>query len=428
MVRLWAGLAACLVAQMGANRTFIHMSDGRESTAALLQTPWCLSWFDQCRPGDRYDHDATRRAQAWAAWTVGKVERFTGVRERSYLAVVLEGKFHDPNGRGPVLRPHLEIPERLLSRADHEFPDRIAQLGNGIGFPWWVLDEVTATRRVLFPHPHGAVGDLVEALARRRGALADAVEAHKAALSSSWGKIQELLVSDPGTVSELAASGFDRSEVAEFLPAVAPFALQVAFDQKLKETAGRWASRRVGVWQLGGLDTHNVPFALGVLTPRLTSNSQFNDEHFSTATESVAALLVRGLVLRRIGRELLGGHVGTVADGEDNPDGVYFRSVVAKVGGKLPEAGERAAVQFLQSYPDPDRAWAALATWAHENGTILTAQADAFATAHRRAMRFVRRAENPERDDINVLLPLGWDGDSRLVRVTFARRSTNGDD
>jgi hypothetical protein len=37
----------------------------------------------------------------------------------------------------------------------------------------------------------------------------------------------------------------------------------------------------------------------------------------------------------------------------------------------------------------------------------------------------VKRAEEPDRDDINVLLPLAWDAQSRVVRVTFSRRETD---
>jgi hypothetical protein len=37
----------------------------------------------------------------------------------------------------------------------------------------------------------------------------------------------------------------------------------------------------------------------------------------------------------------------------------------------------------------------------------------------------MRRAEEPERDDINVLLPLAWDEKSRVVRVTFSRREND---
>ena len=33
----------------------------------------------------------------------------------------------------------------------------------------------------------------------------------------------------------------------------------------------------------------------------------------------------------------------------------------------------------------------------------------------------LRRAEDPDRDDINVLLPIAWDSRSRVVRVTFSR-------
>jgi hypothetical protein len=50
---------------------------------------------------------------------------------------------------------------------------------------------------------------------------------------------------------------------------------------------------------------------------------------------------------------------------------------------------------------------------------------EGFLAAHRNALRFMRRAETPERDDVNVLLPLAWDDRSRVVRVTFSRPSVD---
>jgi hypothetical protein len=101
--------------------------------------------------------------------------------------------------------------------------------------------------------------------------------------------------------------------------------------------------------------------------------------------------------------------------------GAHLRAIVAKVGAKLPEASVEAAVHFLHTYPSAEEAWEALSEWSVRTGTLLTVSEEGFRDTHRRAQRFIRRAEDPERDDVNVLLPLGWDARSRVVRVSFSR-------
>lgn len=399
------------------------VQDERVFRQQLLTTAWCSSWFGRCRPGDRFDPDPQRRAAAWGQWALAATTELTGSQERSYPAIVLEGRFHDPKGSGPLVRPHLEIPARVLNEADGSFPDRVSQMGNALAFPWWLVPEVTAARRALFNTPGGAVDGVVDALNSRRGALSAAVHELAQQAAPLWATVEELLVSDPDAMSSAAASDFGGEEVAEFLPVAREFSLTVRYDEKLRDSSGQWASRRLGVWQLHGVDANGVRFALGVLTPRLTANSQFNDRHFALERESPAALLIRGLVLRRLLDRHLGGSSVAVNDLPDGSNGTHLRAVVAQVGQKLPEASVRCAVQFLQTYPDPDRAWEVLSAWANRSNTLLTVREEGFREAHRRATRFIRRAEDPERDDVNVLLPLGWDDKSRVVRVTFTKRS-----
>lgn len=50
---------------------------------------------------------------------------------------------------------------------------------------------------------------------------------------------------------------------------------------------------------------------------------------------------------------------------------------------------------------------------------------DTFSTAFRRAALRVRRAEEPDREDIDLILPLAWDHKGGVVRVTFSRGSRN---
>jgi hypothetical protein len=80
-----------------------------------------------------------------------------------------------------------------------------------------------------------------------------------------------------------------------------------------------------------------------------------------------------------------------------------------------------AAVHFIQTYPKAEDAFGALEEWAMRSGSVLTVLKEGHMAAHRRAQRFLRRAEEIERDDIDVLLPIAWDEKNRVVRVTFVR-------
>lgn len=400
--------------------------EDRALQGRLLPTPFVSSFVGRARHGDLYDPDPKRRAAAWAHWAVNALTEMTGVSERAYAALVLNGRFYDPRGTGPTVRPHLEIPRARLDEPDPEFPDRLALMGNGLNFPWWVYPEVTAVRRSLFNTGSTPVEPLVGLLATSRPPLQEALVRLMGVAAPNWQVIEGLLVSSPDGLSQEAAGDFAESEVAEFFPGGAPLALRVVYDPKLRSTARQWASRRVGVWQIRGTDATGHRFALGVITPRLTANSLFADRLFAPDRESAAALLVRGLLLRRLVRahlEPLGLHqVQEPTAGEGRPrGGPHLRAVVARVGAKLPQASMEAAVHFLQTYQRADEAWECLAGWAEKTGSLLTVSEDGFKECHRNALRFIRRAEEPERADIDCILPLAWDPQARVVRVTFSR-------
>jgi hypothetical protein len=258
-------------------------------------------------------------------------------------------------------------------------------------------------------------------------------------LAPHWSEVESLLVADPDGLTATVCSEFEPTQVAEFFPAAAALGLRAGFDSKLLESSGAWASRRAGVWQLQGITPTRTgeiprPIALGVITPRLTANSQLRDPLYAPATESTAALLVRCLVLRRLASAHLGvgvEHLPTatttahVAPAPQVPRGVvpHLRSVVAQIGARLPQASVVSAVNFLHDHPRPEQAWEALQEWANGSGSVLTVTAEQVQAAHKRASRAVRRAEEPEREDIDTLLPIGWDARSRVVRVTYSRPS-----
>jgi hypothetical protein len=399
--------------------------------STLLPTPWVSSWFGRARPADLFDPDPARRASAWAHWALSSLAAMTGNSDRPYYALTLTGRFYDPRGTGPTVRPHLEIPAAVLQRPDPTFPDRLAQAGNALEFPWWIVPEVLAVKRALFAAGSGSVADLVDLLNDRRPALVDALAPLATRAGSGWEEIEALQVSDPEALSQTATAPFETDEIAQYLPPAVDLGLRVEFDRKLAESNRAFAARRVGVWRITG-NTGSEPFTLGVVTPRLTRSSLFSDRLFTPDREAPAALLVRGLLLRR----LLATHLGSDVSGHTvrnqasrtTPTGPRLRAVVAKVGEKLPEASVPSAVHFLQRYPDASDAWAVLTEWAttRPDGAdgrraVLTVTEEGFKAAHRSALRALRRAEEPNRDDINVLLPLAWDSRSRVVRVTFAR-------
>jgi hypothetical protein len=397
--------------------------DVREIRSRLLPTPFFTSFIGRARPGALDALDPVKRAAAWASWAVENATEVRGYAERSYYALGLPGRFYDPKGTGPHIKPHLEIPARVLAQADAMFPERLAHMGNGLLFPWWVASEVTAARRALFNTAHGSPETAMRLIDTHQGSIRDAVDSVNAVAAGRWDEIQGLLASTVDGLSGDATGDFSAEDVAAFFPAARPLHLSVAYDVRLREKNGVWASRRVGVWQISGVEPDGERFSYGVLTPRLTANSLFSDELFQPKKESSSALLVRGLLLKRLADRHLGGaeiEVGPAAGVDARPPS-YLRAVPARVGAKLPEASVAAAVHFLQTYPDPEKAFGALEEWAGRSGAVLTVLKDGYIAAHRRAQRFLRRAEELERDDVDVLLPLAWDDKNRVVRVTFVR-------
>jgi hypothetical protein len=398
----------------------------RALQARLLPTPFVSSWVGRARPGDYLSPDPQPRAAAWAHWAMGSLVEMTGYQDRSYAALMLPGEFWDPRGTGPKIKPHLEIPSRILQTPAPEFPDRLAEAGAGLCYPWWLFAEVKAVRRALFNTARGSIDEVLTTLRSARPALVEALSALTDAALPHWDVVENLLISSPDGLVESATGDISSNDLAEFFAPAAKLNLEVKFDERLHESQGRWASRRVGVWQLLGINSDGQRFSLGVVTPRLTTNSLFRDDVFSLEHESEAAVLIRAFVMRRLIRSYLNDsesdmQVGPGTTPRDRLPGL--RAVPARPGHKLPEASVEAAILFLQSYPDPEDAWSALANWS-SLGHMLTITHEGFVASHGRALTSVRRLIEPDREDINVILPLAWDESSKVVRATFARPPT----
>ena len=392
----------------------------RDLTAQLLPTPFLSSFVGRARPGvELTDTDPARRSAAWARWAVESLAEFRGIQDRGYVALVLPGRFHDPKGNGPQVRPHLEIPEWVFDRADEHFPDRLAQMGNGLLFPWWLISEVTAVRRALFNGSRHDLSGLLGHLDTHRVGLVEALTSLTITASGSWSVFEQLLLCDDASMASDATSPFAADEIAALFPPARELGLTATFDERLLEKNGSKAARRVGVWQLRTATGAYI----GVVTPRLTSNSLFVDPLFAPRSESSAALLVRALVLSRLVRRHLDAAVpgAVLATPAASGGGPFLRAVPARVGARLPEASMASAVHWLQTYDDPAAAWEVLSRWAATGGYLLTVVRDGFEASYRNALKLLRRTEEPEREDINVILPLAWDTDGKVVRVTFSR-------
>lgn len=294
-------------------------------------------------------------------------------------------------------------------------------MGNGLLFPWWVYPEVTAVRRALLGNGSGDISEFSDLLWRLRPGLSDMLSGFVSSFVKQWPKVEHALVADLAGVSPLVVSDFSAADVAAVSPSLGRMGVSVKFEPGLLDRSGDRAARRVGVW-LVSASSDSGACSLGAVTPRLTANSLFRDRMFDASTEGPAALLVRVLLVRRLAEGVAGLRLaGEVVEERRPGREPFLRSVVASAGAKLPEASIASAVHFLQSFPEGADAWEFLERWASEGGMVLTVSEASFRMAHANALRFVRRADSPSRDDVNVVLPLAWDQAGRVVRATFVR-------
>lgn len=386
--------------------------------AGLLRRRFVTSWIGQARPGDLTDPQLNVRAAAWAHWAVSSLAEMTS-HDRRYPAVVLPGRFYTSNNSAPTVAPHLEIPARVLSHPDQTFPLRLAAVGNGLRFAQWIVPEVTAVRRAVFSPCPGDAAAFVTALDTQRPALVAAVAEATARLRQHWDRLAGDLVTDPGPLSTLVCADASADEVCRFAPALAAWRPRLTFDPQLRERSGDKAARRVGVWVLEtGADTDTV--RIGAVTPRLTASSLWSDDLFDPYREGLAALVARGVVLDRLLAlaDLDPVPATPLTDNDSEP--LTLRAIPARPGAEMPRAGVDSAVAFLQAYPTTAAAWEAVEAWAQRTNATLTITRAAHAAAHVACIRSLRRAEDPDRDDVDVLLPLVWVG-TKVARLSVVR-------
>lgn len=411
--------------QYNSNDDILH-----DVIAQVLPSPFFSSWIGRAREESLTSVDPKKRSAGWANWALGaaaQIESSGQYKSRSYVSLTLDGKFYDPNGRGPVVRPHIEIPANILNQQDAEFPDRLSESGNMLRSPWWVVSEIKAVKRSIFNKPgNSSVAPLLQLLHSRRVGLENGVIQLMEEVSPFWQTIEEELVTSPGSLLDSATATFSSAEISEYFKEASDLNLSITYDQKLLEVSKDWASRRIGVWTITGRDpATSSQFNLGIITPRLTAGSLFKDPMLKPHIESAGALLVRGLILRRLVIRFkpvsYNKHIAPAIVMSPPPtSNSHFRALSLRPGIKTPEASIEAAIHFIQTFKNPKDGWDAISTWARNNGYILTVTQSGFEIAFNAAKRMIRRAEDPLRADIDVVLPLGWDS-GRVFRVTFSK-------
>ena len=393
------------------------MGPSYASARDAIASPFIRSWASQCAPEDLIDPDWQRRSKAWAQWAMEHVDMMSGFAGRTYVSLTLNGSFYTNSPEPVTISPHLEIPAHVMNTSAAWFPQTLAAAGNGLLFSTWLPDEVVAIKRSVFGAPFTDPSVITEPLVRSRAGLVSTVTTLTKALGSQWSQVEAQLVSDPGAITERVVTGFTEAEIVRLVPGLADRDVRITFDEKLAAKAGARAARRVGVWRIHADDGFG-PTALPAVTGRLTRSSMFTDRLFRPEADGVGALLVRALLLSRLSNVATGAVKEDVAAAP-----IGLRIVPARPGERMPEASLAAASAFVQAFPNSDMAWEAVDRWmqerSRETDIVLTTTREGFTHAHRSVSRSVRRAEDPARDDVNVLLPLAWESGSRVVRLTY---------
>jgi hypothetical protein len=381
---------------------------GAEQRAELLITPFVSSWAHLARPGDRGAADPKAATAAWSAWLLSALVQVSTSR-RSYTAVGLDGRVYASGRLG--LQAHLEIPHAVWQRPDPLFPARLAAAGAALRFPSLLFDEVVAIRRTVLATPTSP--ELLDGLAGGRERLREGVAQLTGQLVPVLDRLD--LVGDPQTVTAAISSPADGEELAAILPEAAGWRLSI--DPQLVERSGPLLARRLLVWTVS-----DATGSLPALTPRLTRSSTVLDPLFAPERETPAACLARLVLLSRVARLLGLDPSGVVPPPPQVPG--FLRAVPAKAGQETPSASLSAAAAFVTQHPDAADAFARLGALA-EGRYVLLVGAERYALAHRRLAAALARAEDPERVDVDVVLPLLASSSGALARATFARRPTS---
>jgi hypothetical protein len=385
----------------------------REILAKVISTPFFSSFIGKCVEGDIYAREHAIRSQAVGYWMLNSLTRFTGQDSREYIGIQLPGEFYDPLGFGKALKPHIEIPESILKKSDANFLDKLTLLGSGLHFKWWILPEVLSIRRALFRESSGTVLDFIKAVEPSRDDLVNTIRSQQDKLRDNWGYIAEEIAIKSKDFALEVFGVINSNEISTYLPIDISQNLKIRLEKKVDGEDITKTARRVNAWVIEG-----ASFKCAAITPRLTYGSIFKDEVFSLEKESIAALLVRGLVINRVSKRFNLGEEKVLI--QPTALSTHLRAIPAKIGQKIPEASFTSAIRFVTDYQEPAIAWSRLEEWARES-YILTISKEVFYKSFLEIAKRIDKMEELDQDDVNNVLPLAWSKSGKITRVSYSR-------
>ena len=385
----------------------------REILAKVISTPFFSSFIGKCVEGDIYAREHAIRSQAVGYWMLNSLTRFTGQDSREYIGIQLPGEFYDPLGFGKALKPHIEIPESILKKSDANFLDKLTLLGSGLHFKWWILPEVLSIRRALFRESSGTVLDFIKAVEPSRDDLVNTIRSQQDKLRDNWGYIAEEIAIKSKDFALEVFGVINSNEILTYLPIDISQNLKIRLEKKVDGEDITKTARRVNAWVIEG-----ASFKCAAITPRLTYGSIFKDEVFSLEKESIAALLVRGLVINRVSKRFNLGEEKVLI--QPTALSTHLRAIPAKIGQKIPEASFTSAIRFVTDYQEPAIAWSRLEEWARES-YILTISKEVFYKSFLEIAKRIDKMEELDQDDVNNVLPLAWSKSGKITRVSYSR-------
>jgi hypothetical protein len=385
----------------------------REILAKVISTPFFSSFIGKCVEGDIYAREHAIRSQAVGYWMLNSLTRFTGQDSREYIGIQLPGEFYDPLGFGKALKPHIEIPESILKKSDANFLDKLTLLGSGLHFKWWILPEVLSIRRALFRESSGTVLDFIKAVEPSRDDLVNTIRSQQDKLRDNWGYIAEEIAIKSKDFALEVFGVINSNEISTYLPIDISQNLKIRLEKKVDGEDITKTARRVNAWVIEG-----ASFKCAAITPRLTYGSIFKDEVFSLEKESIAALLVRGLVINRVSKRFNLGEEKVLI--QPTALSTHLRAIPAKIGQKIPEASFTSAIRFVTDYQEPAIAWSRLEEWARES-YILTISKELFYKSFLEIAKRIDKMEELDQDDVNNVLPLAWSKSGKITRVSYSR-------
>jgi hypothetical protein len=243
--------------------------------------------------------------------------------------------------------------------------------------------------------------------------LVNTIRSQQDKLRDNWGYIAEEIAIKSKDFALEVFGVINSNEISTYLPIDISQNLKIRLEKKVDGEDITKTARRVNAWVIEG-----ASFKCAAITPRLTYGSIFKDEVFSLEKESIAALLVRGLVINRVSKRFNLGEEKVLI--QPTALSTHLRAIPAKIGQKIPEASFTSAIRFVTDYQEPAIAWSRLEEWARES-YILTISKEVFYKSFLEIAKRIDKMEELDQDDVNNVLPLAWSKSGKITRVSYSR-------